>query len=80
MIISVFNTQDSQPEKYSFTDAVVYLGRNPSAHSSVTIDSQTVSRNHLKAQVADGAIQIMDLTSSNLLHKQATELSFPAAK
>lgn len=66
MIVTVYNDDGSQPNKYSFTDQVVYLGRNPTKEEAVVIDSQTVSRNHLKAKVkqATNKILIRDLDSS----------------
>lgn len=51
MIVKVFNKESEEPEKYSFTDELVHLGRNPSTEASVLIDSQTISRNHLKARL-----------------------------
>ena len=76
MIISVFNSDSPQPERYSFTQKLIILGRNPPAECSVTINSQTISRNHLKARVTSDVIQIMDLNSSKSHSKQVTELFF----
>jgi pSer/pThr/pTyr-binding forkhead associated (FHA) protein len=76
MIITVFNNDGSQPEKYSFTGHLVHLGRNPSTENSVTINSTTISRNHLKARISKDTIQIMDLNSSNEHLIQAMALSF----
>lgn len=73
MIISVFNKDASSPSKYSFTETLVQLGRNPSGDASVLVDSHTISRNHLKARLTSSGIQIMDLNSSNLCFTKATE-------
>lgn len=74
MIISVYNKDASNPSKYSFTETLVQLGRNPSGNASVLVDSQTISRNHLKARVSSSGIEIMDLNSSNKYASKATEL------
>jgi hypothetical protein len=37
MIVTVFNNDDSKPNKYSFTGSVVHLGRNPSSEESVAV-------------------------------------------
>ena len=64
MIIRVIN-KDSEPEKYSFTEDKVIIGRNPSTEAALQLDSETISRKHLVARVHDGIIQIKDLNSSN---------------
>lgn len=73
MIIRVFNKEEEKPERYSFTEAEVCIGRNPSSECSVVVNSSTISRNHLKARLNLEMIQIMDLNSSNDWDIQATE-------
>lgn len=73
MIVNVFNSeQGGQPDKYSFTDETVLIGRNPPGDASVAIDCQTISRSHLRADMKEGMLRIMDLHSSTFSFTQAT--------
>ena len=64
MIVTVVNNKEGETETYSFTQQLVSLGRNPSAEPSLQIESETVSRTHLRVKVVKNSIQIMDLNSS----------------
>ena len=65
MIIKVVNSGGKEEyERYAFVEREVVVGRNPNCEVGVQIDSETISRKHMKVRNCKQRIEVMDMNSS----------------